>query len=69
MLQKNIKEKALNSKVLLCLLYEENNSPEMAAVCFQPQETWTTEDSKNGPWTFSGRWMAYEDLDKNDLKN
>ena len=39
MLQKNIKEKALNSKVLLCLLYEENNSPEMAAVCFQPQET------------------------------
>jgi hypothetical protein len=63
------KKQVLSSKLLIFILCKDKNLPEMAAVCFQPQETWTTQDSKNGPWTFSGEWMAYEDLDKNDLNN
>lgn len=44
------------------MFYSKEMLPEIAAVCFHPQDTWDTVDSKKGPSTLTGECETYVEL-------
>lgn len=44
------------------MFYLKEMLPEIAAVCFHPQDTWDTVDSKKGPSTLTGECETYVEL-------